>query len=54
MLTRFNRVDDVFDFQRAVDRVFNEFWSDLPTLHRNHERRLNVVPCECHRRRLAH
>ena len=31
MLTRFNRVDDVFDFQRAVDRVFNEFWSDLPT-----------------------
>ena len=31
MLTRFNRVDDVFDFQRAVDRLFNQFWSDLPT-----------------------
>jgi HSP20 family protein len=31
MLTRLNRVDDVFDFQRAVDHVFNQFWSDLPT-----------------------
>jgi|SRR5687767_532417 HSP20 family protein len=31
MLTRLNRVDDVFDFQRAVDRLFNQFWSDLPT-----------------------
>ena len=31
MLTRLNRVDDVFDFQRAVDRLFNDFWSDLPT-----------------------
>jgi HSP20 family protein len=31
MLTRWNRVDDVFDFQREVDRVFNQFWSDLPT-----------------------
>ena len=31
MLTRWNRVDDVFDFQREVDRLFNQFWSDLPT-----------------------
>jgi HSP20 family protein len=31
MLTRWNRVDDVFDFQRDVDRLFNQFWSDLPS-----------------------
>ena len=31
MLTRWNRVDDVFTFQREVDRLFNQFWSDLPT-----------------------
>lgn len=31
MLTRWNRVDDVFNFQREVDRLFNQFWSDLPT-----------------------
>ena len=31
MLTRWNRVDDVFSFQREVDRLFNQFWSDLPT-----------------------
>jgi HSP20 family protein len=31
MLTRWNRVDDVFEFQREVDRLFNQFWSDLPT-----------------------
>jgi HSP20 family protein len=31
MLNRLNRVDDVFDFQREVDRVFNQFWSALPT-----------------------
>ena len=31
MLTLLNRVDDVFDFQHAVDRLFNQFWSDLPT-----------------------
>ena len=31
MLTRWNRVDDVFNFQREVDHLFNQFWSDLPT-----------------------
>ena len=31
MLTRWNRGDDVFAFQREVDRLFNQFWSDLPT-----------------------
>jgi HSP20 family protein len=31
MLTRWNRVDDVFNFQREVDRLFNQFWSDLPS-----------------------
>ena len=31
MLTHWNRVDDVFNFQREVDRLFNQFWSDLPT-----------------------
>jgi HSP20 family protein len=30
-LTRRNPFDDVFDFQREVDRLFNQFWSDLPT-----------------------
>ena len=30
-LTRWNSVDDVFNFQREVDRLFNQFWSDLPT-----------------------
>jgi len=31
MLTRWNPVDDVFTFQREVDRLFNQFWSELPT-----------------------
>ena len=30
MLTRWNPVDDVFTFQREVDRLFNQFWSELP------------------------
>lgn len=30
-LTRWNPVDDVFSFQREVDRLFNQFWNDLPT-----------------------
>jgi HSP20 family protein len=29
--TRWNSFDDVFNFQREVDRVFNQLWSDLPT-----------------------
>ena len=31
MLTRWNRVDDVFAFQHEVDRLFHQFWSELPT-----------------------
>ena len=30
-LTRWNPVDDVFGFQREVDRLFNQFWNDLPS-----------------------
>ena len=30
-LTRWNSFDDVFNFQREMDRLFNQFWSDLPT-----------------------
>ena len=30
-LSRGNSFDDVFNFQREVDRLFNQFWSDLPT-----------------------
>ena len=30
-LTRLNSFDDVFSFQRDMDRLFNQFWSDLPT-----------------------
>ena len=30
-LPRWNSFDDVFSFQREVDRLFNQFWSDLPT-----------------------
>jgi HSP20 family protein len=30
-LTRWNSFEDVFNFQREVDRLFNQFWSDLPT-----------------------
>jgi HSP20 family protein len=30
-LTRWNPVDDVFSLQREVDRLFNQFWNDLPT-----------------------
>ena len=30
-LTRWNGLDDVFSFQREVDRLFNQFWNDLPT-----------------------
>ena len=28
--SRRNSFDDVFNFQREVDRLFNQFWSDLP------------------------
>jgi HSP20 family protein len=28
---RWNPADDVFSFQREVDRLFNQFWNDLPT-----------------------
>ena len=30
-LTRWSPFEDVLNFQRDVDRVFNQFWSDLPT-----------------------
>ena len=30
-LTRWNSFDDVFNFQREMDRLFGQFWSDLPT-----------------------
>jgi HSP20 family protein len=30
-LTRLNSFDDVFSFQREVDRLFNQYWRDLPT-----------------------
>ena len=30
-MTRWNPVDDVFSFQREIDRLFNQFWTDLPT-----------------------
>ena len=30
-LTRLSSFDDVLNFQREVDRLFNQFWSDLPT-----------------------
>ena len=30
-MTRWNSFDDIFNFQREVDRVFNQFWNDLPT-----------------------
>src|SRR3990170_5330712 len=29
--TRWGSFEDVFNFQREVDRLFNQFWSDLPT-----------------------
>lgn len=29
-LSRWNPVDDVFNFQREADRLFNQFWNDLP------------------------
>ena len=30
-LTRWSPFEDVLNFQRQIDKVFNEFWSDLPT-----------------------
>jgi HSP20 family protein len=30
-LTRWSPFEDVFNFQREVDRLFNQFWTDLPT-----------------------
>lgn len=30
-MTRWNRVDDVFNFQRDIDQLFHQFWSDLPS-----------------------
>jgi len=29
--TSWNSFDDVFNFQREMDRLFNQFWTDLPT-----------------------
>ena len=29
--TRWTQYDDIFNFQGEVDRLFNRFWSDLPT-----------------------
>jgi HSP20 family protein len=29
--SRWSPFEDVFNFQRDVDRFFNQFWSDLPT-----------------------
>jgi HSP20 family protein len=29
--SRWSPFEDVFNFQREVDRLFNQFWSDLPT-----------------------
>lgn len=29
-LTRWSAFDELFNFQREVDRLFNQFWSDLP------------------------
>jgi HSP20 family protein len=29
--TRSNSFDDFFTFQREVDRLFNQFWADLPS-----------------------
>ena len=34
-LTRWNSSDDVFNFQREMDRLFNQFWSDLPSRPNN-------------------
>ena len=31
MFNRQSPFDELFDFQRAIDRMFNQFWSDLPT-----------------------
>ena len=30
-VNRWSAVDDVFNFQREIDRLFGQFWSDLPT-----------------------
>jgi HSP20 family protein len=30
-LTRWSPVEDVFKYQREVDRLFDQFWNDLPT-----------------------
>lgn len=29
-MTRVSPYDDLFNFQREVDRLFNQFWTDLP------------------------
>jgi HSP20 family protein len=28
--TRWNQFDDIFNFHREADRIFNQFWNDLP------------------------
>ena len=28
---RWNSFEDAFNFQREVDRLFNQFWNDVPT-----------------------
>lgn len=30
-VSRWNSFDDVFNFQREVDRLFNQFWTELPS-----------------------
>jgi HSP20 family protein len=34
-VNRWNSFDDVFNFQRELDRAFNQFWNDLPTRSAN-------------------
>ena len=33
--TRWNPFDDIFNFHREADRIFNQFWNDLPTRRAN-------------------
>jgi HSP20 family protein len=42
-LTRWSPFDDIFKFQREVDRAFNQFWSDLPTRTTGMAPSFNVV-----------
>src|SRR3954462_12669260 len=44
--TRWNPFEDIFNFQREADRLFNQFWNELPA--RSANRPTQTTPFQVH------